>query len=279
MTRSRLIILTVLLGGISPLGALGVDGVLPATAAMVEIFGTDLGSGRAAVQGSVAAFFLDAAFSQLIVGPFADRFGRRPVLLVGLSLYAAAAAGAAFAPNVTVLVAIRFLHGLTSATGPIISRAVARDLYDREKAARLLSFVMVVSGVIPIVMPIIGGQLTQLFGWQSVFLFISAYMVVMILACYWQLEETADATDRCALNLTELPRTLWTIASHRQSLGYLACLICSSAAFFSVISASEPVLRKHYGQTVNLYSLEIARFPPAVSFRSSPLASWLSGLA
>ena len=227
MTRSRLVILTVLLGGISPLGALGVDGVLPATAreSMVEIFGTDLDSGRAAVQGSVAAFFLGAAFSQLIVGPFADRFGRRPVLLVGLSLYAAAAAGAAFAPNVTVLVAIRFLHGLTSATGPIISRAVARDLYDREKAARLLSFVMVVSGVIPIFMPIIGGQLTQLFGWQSVFLFISAYMVVMILACYWQLEETADATDRRALNLTELPRTLWTIASHRQSLGYLACLI------------------------------------------------------
>lgn len=256
MSRTRLIILTVLLGGISPLGALGVDTVLPAAAAMADIFGDSIDAGRAVLQDSVAAFFLGAAFSQLIVGPLADRYGRRPVLLIGLTLYALAALAAAFAPNAAALIAVRFVHGLTSATGAIVSRAVARDLYDREFAARLISFVMVVSGIIPIFMPFIGGELVQAFGWQSVFLFMAAYTAVMTLACYWQLDETSGRADRHALDLAQLPRVLWSIARNRDSIGYIICLICVSAAFFSFIAGSESVLRKHYGQSVTAYGVQ-----------------------
>ncbi|MDA0238841.1 MAG: multidrug effflux MFS transporter [Proteobacteria bacterium] len=253
MTRTRLIFLTLILGGIGPLGALGVDTTLPALGIMGIAFNAE-----ETISLSISAFFLGAAFSQLLIGPLADRFGRRPVLLLGLTLYALAAIASAFAPSLAVLVGIRFIHGLTSSTGQIIARAVARDLFDRDAVARLLSFTMVVSGSVPVLMPVIGGQLTQLIGWEAVFIFIAAYTIMMTLVCGIALPETLAEKDQNALRFMELLRAFLVIIRHRESRGYIICLVCSSAGFFAWIAGSSRVLIDIYGESITAYSLEFA---------------------
>lgn len=253
LTRTRLIFLTLILGGIGPLGALGVDTTLPS----LGVMGVDLGA-EETISLSISAFFLGAAISQLVIGPLADRFGRKPVLVIGLSLYAVAAIASAFAPSLAVLVIIRFAHGLTSSTGQIIARAIARDLFDRDAVARLLSFMMVVSGSVPIVMPVIGGQLTQLIGWEAVFIFIAAYTLLMTLVCGISLPETLEEKDYNALRFREILRAFLIIIRNRDSRGYIICLICSSAGFFAWIAGSSRVLIEGYDESITAFSFEFA---------------------
>src|SRR4029077_7960550 len=102
-------------------------------------------------------------------GPVSDRWGRRPPLVLGISLFVIASLACAYAPTIAALIATRFLQALGAAAGPVVARAIVRDLYAGRDIARVLSLMMLVMGAVPILAPLAGGGLMVFFGWRSIF--------------------------------------------------------------------------------------------------------------
>ncbi len=155
------------LGFIGALLAFGIDTALPAFDEIREAY--DLADGSGEVSLVVTAYFLGMAAGQLPVGPLSDRFGRRPILLGSLALYVVGAVGATLAPSFGAVLVSRFVWGLGASGPAVISHAIARDLYDGDRMARVLSLVMAVFLIGPTIAPLIGEALIALFPWQSVF--------------------------------------------------------------------------------------------------------------
>src|SRR3989442_12078509 len=144
---------------------------LPALPARKRAFGSD----EAAAQLTVTLFLAGLAAAQLVWGPLSDRLGRRPVLLAGLAVYATAGTACAFAPSMSLLIAARVVQALGAGSGPVIARAVVRDLYEPERAARVLAAMGTAQALTPILAPILGGWVHVLAGWRAVFLVLGAF--------------------------------------------------------------------------------------------------------
>src|SRR5215510_2863095 len=125
-------------------------------------------------QMTVSLYMVGIACSQLVMGPLSDRFGRRPVLLAGLFLMVAASIGCSLAQTLPQLIAARFLQALGGASGMVISRAIIRDLYPRERVGAMFSLVIAVMMVAQMLSALAGGLLEITFGWRAIFYFITA---------------------------------------------------------------------------------------------------------
>ena len=175
--RSRLrLILT--LGALTAFAPLSIDMYLPALPALSESFGT----GASEVQLTLSRSSSGLALGQATVGPLSDALGRRRPLLVGLAVYTLASLLCAAAPTITALVAFRFVQGFAGAAGIVIARAIVRDLHTGVAAAQFLSVLMLVSGLAPILAPVIGGQLLLVSPWQGVFLVLTAFGGLLLVA-------------------------------------------------------------------------------------------------
>src|SRR5580700_285888 len=129
------------------------------------------------------------AKSRIILGPLSDRFGRRPVLLAGLGLMVLASAACIFAESLPQLIAARFLQALGGATGMVVSRAIIRDLYSRERISSLISLVIAVMMIAQMLSPLTGGLLETAFGWRSIFYVITGASLVVAAAIALALPE------------------------------------------------------------------------------------------
>ncbi len=161
----------------SALGAIGTHMVMPALPALVREFGTTPDR----VQMTISIFLIALAISQIAVGPLADRFGRRAVLLAGLAVFILASAGCAMASSIEWLIATRVLQGASSCTGLVIARLLLRDLFTRSAATSKLGFITTCVSVAPTFGPVAGGLLFERFGWTGIFWFL-AMMGAIILA-------------------------------------------------------------------------------------------------
>lgn len=193
-------LLALVLGSLSALGPLSIDMYLPSLPTIAR----DLGTTASATQLTLAAYFAGLGLGQLVYGPLTDRFGRKQPLYAGLALYVLGAIGCGLAPSAGALIAFRLLQGLGGAAGPVITRAVVRDLYSGAEAARLLSLLMLVMGVAPILAPLAGGWVLLVASWRAVF----AVLAVAGIACL-------------ALMIATLPETS-TERSSRLHLGAIA---------------------------------------------------------
>src|SRR5699024_8551233 len=164
-TTTRNVELIILLGLLAAIGPLSIDTYLPSMPAIAA----ELGATSSLVQQSVSAYFIGLAAGQLICGPCSDRYGRRPVLFVGLGLYLAATLACVLAPTIGILIAGRTLQGLGAAATPAAGRAVIRDIWSGDQAARAMSFVMMVMAFAPLIAPMLGGQIFAWFGWRAIF--------------------------------------------------------------------------------------------------------------
>jgi len=178
-----------ILGALSAFGPLAIDFYLPAFPAMALAFGTD----EKHVQLTLAAYFLGLSIGQLAYGPVADRFGRRLPLLVGVSLFTLASLACAYAPNLEWLIAARFVQALGGCAGMVISRAVVSDKCDAVGSAKVFSQLMLVMGLAPILAPMLGGLLVNLYGWQSIFIMLTAFSALSGLAVALGLPESLPA--------------------------------------------------------------------------------------
>ena len=163
------------------------------------------------MQQTLSAYLFGFAFMNLFHGALADSFGRRPVVLGGVALFALASAGCALSDSIGALVFWRTLQGLSTGAGIVVSRAVIRDMFPPADAQRVMSQVTIYFGVAPAVAPIVGGLLFVHLGWHSIFWFLAAIGVALWVANWKLLPETLHATQRQPFNVRNLMRGYWQL--------------------------------------------------------------------
>lgn len=193
-----------LIGGVLTLlvamNPVSTDSLAPGVPALRDYFGVSTSKANLVFSVYVFAF----GFMQLVYGPIADRFGRRPVLLVAIGLYCIATLMAAMAPTFETLVAARALQGASASAAPALARAVIRDLYGVEGSRKVMSYVMSAFGIMAIAAPAIGGVLVAWQGWQASFFFCLVYGIFTMAAVFVLLKESRpdDAPARLSLTTT-----------------------------------------------------------------------------
>jgi DHA1 family bicyclomycin/chloramphenicol resistance-like MFS transporter len=227
------------------------DMYLPALPAVTR----SLHAPAATVQLTLTTCLAGMALGQLVVGPMSDKWGRRRPLLTGLAVYIVATALCAIAPNVESLVAFRLVQGLAGAAGIVIARAVVRDLYDGVAMARFFSTLMLVSGVAPIVAPLVGGQILRVTDWRGVFVILTFVGAALAALVWTRLPETLAPADRHAGGTAEALRSMRALLADLPFTGYMLTGGFSFAALFAYISASPFVVQEIYGASPQTFSL------------------------
>ena len=243
------ILIPILLTGLSGLPPLSIDMFLPSMPAMVREFQTQ----PTHIQPAVTLFLMALGAAQLVFGPLSDRFGRRPILLIGLSCYALAGLGCLFAPTVGALILARVLQGFAGGSGPSVSRAVVRDIYGEIHAARIMSYMATAIALAPILAPILGGFLQAYFGWHAVFVVLSTLGVLFFFGYLWAVPETNNMIDPTALNPTRMRANYRDLLSSRQYLGYTFMVAILFWGMFAFITNSSFVLITELGVSPQLY--------------------------
>ena len=225
------------------IGALAIDTYLPSMPAI----GVEFAVGPVAVQQTLSVFLFTFAFMMLFYGTLSDSFGRRPVILVAMAVYALASLGAAFAPSFGVLLACRALQGLAAGAGSVIGQAIVQDRYshDQAHAQRIMSHIMMVFGLAPAVAPVLGGWLHVTFGWRSTFIFLAIFGALMILLVLKALPESLPRDKRHPFHGMAIARNYLMVLRNPQFLllstavglafGGLSLYIGSAAKFVMVI--------------------------------------------
>jgi len=245
---------TVILGALTAFGPLSIDMYLPAMPALAESFGTS----AARVQLTLSAFFLGFGLGQLVYGPLADRWGRRPPLLGGIGLYVVASVLCALSPRVEPLIALRFLQGLAACAGPLVARAIVRDVYERDRAARMLSLMLLVMGAAPLLAPLIGGQLLLIFGWRAIFAVLAGFGVVCFAGAGLGLAETLVPARRSAAGLGSIVARYAELLTTRTFLGYTLASGAAYAGMFAYFAGSPFVFVRLFGVPAEHYGFLFA---------------------
>lgn len=231
-----------LLGALTGLTALSIDMSLPALPTLAQVFGTD--ADRAAL--TLSMFLAGYSVSQLFYGPLADRYGRRPPLLVGLALFAVSGIGCAAAHSMGQLIWWRLLQGVGACAGPILARAVVRDLFERRRGVQILSYMTVVMSVAPLLAPIIGGYLLAL-DWRAIFALLAALGLLVLGASWFGLAESIPRRNPQAIRPAELARNLVDFCRRRVCVGYALLVSFVFCGLFSYISGSPFVFIEVFG--------------------------------
>jgi MFS transporter, DHA1 family, multidrug resistance protein len=246
------VLLGVLLTAIVGVGALSIDMFLPSLPTIAAVFG----AGAATVQLTVTLFLAGLAVSQLVWGPLSDRLGRRHVLLIGLALYALAGMACAFVPGIRTLIVARVVQAFGAGSGPVIARAVVRDLYEPQRAARMLAAMGTAQALTPILAPMIGGWVQELVGWQAVFLVQGVFGAVFLLTAARVVPET---NARAGPPATQPPgRRLAELLGHPRYLAYVAVAALMFGGQFAFITGSSFALIGVLGVSPTTYGVSFA---------------------
>lgn len=225
--------LVVILGLLAMLMPLSIDMYLPALPQIAREFNVSAGS----VQMTLNIYILGFALGQLIYGPLADSFGRKPVIAAGTLIFAVAAAACAMSQTIDQLIFMRLLHGLSAAAGSVVISALMRDTYSKEEFSRMMSFVMLVTTIAPLLAPIVGGWLLLVWSWHSIFWTISAAALVTTVLVVTQIKETLPVDKRQKFNLRTTLKNFLTLFRHKRVFSYMLASGFSFAGLFSFLNA------------------------------------------
>jgi DHA1 family bicyclomycin/chloramphenicol resistance-like MFS transporter len=250
-TRRAQLKFVLILGGLSAFGPLSIDMYLPALPQMAG----DLHAADTTVQLTLSAFIVGLAVGQLVLGPLSDALGRRGPLLVGLVLYVAGSVLCAVSPDAWLLVAARGVQSLGAAAGIVIARAAVRDLYSGTAMTKFFSTLMLVSGLAPILAPLIGGQLLNWTSWRGVFVVLTVFGAVLLAVVAFALPEPLPADRRSPARLGRVMKTYGRLAVDRTFAGYALASGLLFASMFAYISGSSFALQGVYGLSPQAYSV------------------------
>ncbi len=225
-----------LLAGLAALGALATNIILPAFPDMA----TDLGTSVIDLSATLSSFFVAFAVGQLFVGPLSDRFGRRWLVLSGLAVFVIGSAVCAFASTLPQLISGRVVQALGVCATSVLSRAIARDLFDGEALARALSLIMVAMAAAPGFSPLLGGAFNSWLGWQSTFAFVGVLAVVLAVHYEVKLGETHATDKRSTISVSAILGTYWQLLSDRRFIApalAVSLVLGALYAFFAMAPA------------------------------------------
>jgi DHA1 family bicyclomycin/chloramphenicol resistance-like MFS transporter len=232
-----------ILGGLSALGPLSTDMYLPALPALSR----ELGATMSQTQLTLSAGILGLSLGQVIAGPSSDALGRRRPLLLGMAAFTLASLLCIIAPSVAVLTVLRFVQGVAGAAGIAIALASVSDLYAGNVQARVFSLLMLVSGLAPIIAPVIGSQLLVFTSWRGIFITLALIGTVLLLAVAFGLSETLPAARRQGGGLAASLRAFRNLLLDRRFVGYAFASGFAFAAGIVYISVSPFILQNIYG--------------------------------
>ena len=225
------------------LAALSIDITLPSLPATQRSFGSDV----ATTQLTLSVFFFGFACGQLVVGPLSDRFGRRPIVIGGMVGYALASVVCAFAPSIEALIAARLVQALCACSGPVLGRAIVRDLYGPERAARMLANMMAVFALVPAFAPVIGGMIESMLGWRWSYALVAFYGACLVVAIVWRIDETNRAPNLRALSPRHLAKNYGSLLASRTFMSFALGNCFASGGLLAYISGSSFVMIEAFG--------------------------------
>ena len=235
--------LAVLLTFLVAMGPVSTDLYLPSLPGIAR----DLETSDALAQLTLGLFIAGFAIMMLVCGPLADRLGRKPVLLGGMAIFVLASIACALSPDIWVLLGARFVQALGASVGPVVGRAIVRDLYGPRAAGRILGYMASAMAFAPLVAPFVGGWLEVAHGWRASFWLLAGYGVVLSLALAWRLEETLARPAAGPLLSLRLLHDFRLILANRTFLGFMLCAALAFGALFTWISNSAFVVIDHFG--------------------------------
>lgn len=236
------------------LGPLATDLYLPSLPAIGIAFGRSV----ADIQLTLSVYIAGFAVSQLFSGPLSDRFGRRPVMLAGFAIFLAASVLAAFAPSLEVLLAARFLQALGACAGPVIGRAVVRDIYGPARAAKVFSYMATAWALAPAVGPIIGGMLETFLDWRANFWALASVSLFLLVVMGLRQPETNHHRDPTATRPLRIIGNFATLIGHRSYIGHALMASFAYAGIFAFISGSSFLLIDTVGLSPAAYGFAFA---------------------
>ena len=237
-TSKVMLLLLVAMTGVAPISLYM---LVPALPVLATTFGRDI----SIAQMTVSLFMVGIACSQLIMGPLSDKFGRRPVLLAGLSLMVVASMGCIYAETLPQLIAARFFQALGGASGMVVSRAIIRDLYGRDRVGAMISLVIAVMMIAQMLSPLTGGLLETAFGWRAIFYAITAGSLCVAVAIAIALPETR----RARAEGSGFRGDVGSLIKSRAFIGYVLCQVLASQIIFTFAGGGPYIVVTQMGRT------------------------------
>ncbi|HCY1144361.1 TPA: multidrug effflux MFS transporter [Staphylococcus aureus] len=244
-------IFIIILGSLTAIGALSIDMFLPGLPDIRHDFQTTTSN----AQLTLSMFMIGLAFGNLFAGPISDSTGRRKPLIIAMIIFTLASLGIVFVHNIWLMVALRFLQGVTGGAAAVISRAIASDMYSGNELTKFMSLLMLVNGIAPVVAPTIGGIILNYSVWRMVFVILTIFGFVMVIGSLLKVPESLTVTNR------ESSSGLKTMFKNFKILlktpRFVLPMLIQGMTFvllFTYISASPFIIQKIYGMTAIQFS-------------------------
>lgn len=203
------------LSALMSFASISTDMYLPAMPAIGRALNTDIAS----IQLTFSAFLVGFSLGQLFWGPISDRYGRKLPIMIGMILFIIGSVGCALSTDIAHMMAGRVVQALGACVGPVLSRAMVRDLYGREQSAKMLSTLILIMGVAPLAGPLIGGQVLLWWSWQGIFWSL-ALVGLLTLISFRRLPESLPPEQRTREPLRYSFRTYWQLVRDPRLIGY-----------------------------------------------------------
>jgi DHA1 family bicyclomycin/chloramphenicol resistance-like MFS transporter len=233
----------VFLAAMAALPPLAIDMALPSLA----LIQADLGASQTTTAATIAIFLAGFSTAPLVVGPLADRFGRKPVLIVGLALFTVCGLGAGFAPSIGALLAFRLIQGAGAGAVGVLPRAIVRDLFEVRESRLLLSAIAVVQGVAPVVAPSLGAIILYVAPWRTIYLALAAIGVLLLAIGFIRFRESQPEDARQSLKPAAVAANYQRALTNRFCLGFSLILGLTFGGMFSYINTSPLLFMQGYG--------------------------------
>ncbi len=225
------------LAGLVAMMAVSTDLYLPAIPQLIESLGANISQG----QLTLSIFLLGFATGQLFYGSISDRYGRKPVLYLGLAIYILATLGCAAAQDINTLIAARFVQGLGGACGPVLARAIVSDSYSRRDAARVMAAIAGAMALVPAIAPVFGSWLLYVFTWRAHFILLLILGLITVFAVT-RLPESCKTIGDSPLKLSHVFSQFSLCLGNRNFVGYALCGGATYAAMFCYISTTSFIM-------------------------------------
>ncbi|PTU87854.1 Bcr/CflA family drug resistance efflux transporter [Staphylococcus pasteuri] len=252
--KSQSLIFVIILGALTAIGALSIDMFLPGLPDIQNDFHTTTSN----AQLTLSLFMIGLALGNLFAGPKSDSIGRRKPLWISMLIYTIASLGIVFVTNIQVMIALRFIQGITGGAASVISRAIASDMYKGKELTKFLSLLMLVNGVAPVIAPAIGGVILSFAVWRMVFIILTVFGVLMVIGTLTKVPESLQEDEKDSNGIREMFKNFKHLLFTPKFVLPMAIQGFSFIMLFTYISASPFIVQKIYHMSALQFSIMFA---------------------